>query len=299
MAIAEMKKFRLVGLANDRARIMTAVSESGVFESSPTSDIEGTVAAAAGDREQFLTERARVSAAIDGITSAAKEIARAGKKKADKKATEKRIFVSHAEIAAVGCRRGELIEKVKDITGLIHERTETRSALHKLAAEENRLRAYLPCTDKFSAFGETEHTFSLLVLARSEDAVRSVGGFAETVRYDGSLFGIIALKRQRAKILDALAGVGCVICPYTSDRTAAEECALIESKKNELAGRDGILAEKIAANADSLTELRLLYDWLTLEAEDGSAARASDRHNRKYRNDFRRTDGERRSADGI
>ena len=274
MAIAEMKKFRLVGLVSDRAEIMSVLSESGVFESSATSDIEGTLPdVSVGTGDALLTERAHVAAAIEGIAGAVKEKARAEKKKADKATGEKRLFVTHAEIYAAGGKRDELLSVVEKIRELTYERTEVRSALHKLAGEENRLRVYLPCTDKFSVFKETESTFSVLVSARSDEAVTSLGDIAETVKYGtGALYGVTALKRQRAKILETLTSAGCVLCPYSSDMTAEEETAAIKARRAELEARDVQLVNGMAGYAENLRDLRLYYDYLSLEAEKAAAA---------------------------
>ena len=272
MAIAEMKKFRLIGLDSDRAEIMNVLSESGVFESYPTTETEGTVAASSVSPESFLTERARVAAAIDGVSAALNENPYADTSRANKKSTAKRLFVTHNDIKAVGEKRDELGVKVKEILGYCSERTEVRSALHKLAGEENRLRAYLPCTDKFSDFGETEHTFALLVSARSGDAVRALGELAEIVDYGSGLYGIVALKRQRAKILDINTGAGCTVCPYMSDKSAAEEISEIQGKKYSLEDRDDELLDSITGCVGSLYDLKLLYDWYSLEAEKATVA---------------------------
>lgn len=88
MAIAEMKKFRLIGLDSDRAEIMNVLSESGVFESYPTTETEGTVAASSVSPESFLTERARVAAAIDGVSAALNENPYADTSRANKSSYE-------------------------------------------------------------------------------------------------------------------------------------------------------------------------------------------------------------------
>lgn len=272
MAIAEMRKFRLVGLDSDRAEIMTALSESGVFESSPTTEIEGTSDAVSASSESLLTERARVSAAIEIVEGALKENPFSSNVGSDKRITAKRLFVSHGDIAAVGEKREALGNTVKEILALGSERTEVRSAMHKLVGEENRLRVYLPCTDKFSDFGETEHTFALLISSRSRETVRALGELAETVSYGEGLYGVVALKRQRPKILDIITGAGCTVCPYSSDKTAAEETEALCSKKEDMEGRDLDLLDMTADYAGMLPDLKLLYDWYSLEAEKAAVA---------------------------
>lgn len=278
MAIVEMEKMRLIALESERALIIEKLAASGTFEVKSIDGLtEETENKPLGNREKYLSLKARTAYAISALNDSFRLAKQLNKKSNAFSVNEKESYVgkvrlSREELVKISYKEQSLLEVVGKIENLVTERTENKAERNRLKSDSTRTAAWLRCKDKFSDFEETEQTFSLLISgkpAKELDEVLETSGTL-VVNYGGSptqILGIVCQKANRKDVENALSRCGWTICPLNYPETAEEHIAVNEQKTKDLEIKDNGIVSAIIGYMTYLKDLKILHDYYLSELE--------------------------------
>ncbi len=294
MAVVEMKKLRLVGLARECDKVMDTLSKSGVFEVCPTKDL--SVGKRGFDRshlDRLIGKQVKAAFAIDYLgkldsegVDLAIEREKAIKKKINvepfpykSQAKYKgRRIITQADFYDGGAKEYELLAVADSLEQINFRRLEIKSELVRLSYKLVSLEPFGGFPLKFSDIRDTRSTSRLLVY--SESSVANCERLEKcdfpSYVYDckaskGTLLSIIVLKEDRERALDALSSAGFSLVEFTGDMTAKELVDDTRKRMDELKKEDFEAFKEGLNYVKYLGDLQILYDYLGLEIEKSQA----------------------------
>ena len=295
MAVAEMKKLRLVGLIEECGKVMDTLSESGIFEVCPTSELEvGARGFDTSHLDRLVGKQVKAAFAIDYLKKLDAEAVDL-KKERDKairkgekvepfeykpaNIAKSRKIITSDDFYDGAAKEYELLTVADALEKINFRRLEIRSEITRLSFAINSLEPYKSFPLKLSDMGDTAMTSRLLVYSESvtSDISRltseSFPVYFETYPTTrGVLASVITLKENKQTVLDKLSLIGFSKAELSGDMTAAE---MIEEKKAE---SDRLKSEDFELFTDALNYVKyldafcILYDFLGLDIEKAQAS---------------------------
>lgn len=290
MAVVEMNKLRLVGLADECDKVLSLLSESGVFEPCPTSDVGvGERSTDTSHLDKLIGKQVKASFAIDYLSALEKEAARIRKKRLKQikrgyavkpleytpsEKTHGRRFITRDDLYDGAAKEYELLSVSDALEKISFKRVEIRSELARLKNRLSEIDAYRCFPLKFSEIKDTAFASMMLVFGEKATADPQVlddedfPSFYE--RYpalSGSLACVVVPKKDKQRALSRLAEEGFSEVSERADNTAreiAEKCSAEMTKLNQ---DDDALIKEGLNYLKYLPALRVLYDYLGLEIE--------------------------------
>lgn len=293
MAVAAMKKIRLIGLRKDGDKILDILARSCSFEPLTVPEVDGArKIMPLENTDKILSKRAKLSFAIDFLSSqnknAAEKIKKAKKKKEQTieytpyKETSKKEIIGMSDLYDVGAEEYELMSAVRDIEKISTEIGDLNSQIAKLKAKELSYLPYSGLTLKFSEMRDTKRISVIIAQTQSVNQKTSncLDGHTACVQnyYNkkGMVTVAVCLIEQKPEILSALNDAGFSLCPFADDATADN---IIASIQNEIAQLEKYIERKVSdvlSYEKYMFEFKLLYDFYTLELEkDGAEAKCN------------------------
>lgn len=293
MAIAEMKKLRLVGLASEKDGILDALLATGAVELKETAEIPDTFRTFdAAARGEAASRYARLTSALDFLqvqTRARKSLAK--ERKETYRPPKKPMFfcrraVSAADFAAAA-------EREQEVLGWADRLNEYAAELGTLRSEENALQAameglapYACFPLPFSAQRESAHVRFLLGTVKEESCLAALAEHEsvalEVLGKSGSLTVIFCAVHRSAwtEVSALLSNAGYTKCPIAEDRTFAAWKASYVARKEEIEARRAeitVAAEQYNAQKADLELLSDHYKFLLekSDAEEGFSCTAT------------------------
>lgn len=294
MAVAEMKKLRLVGLSRECDKVMDTLSKSGVFEVCPTSDMNvGKRGFDSSHLDRLIGKQVKAAFAIEYLqkldveaTDIFKEREKAIKKhkevepfpyKPAVKSKGRRI-ITQADFYDGGAKEYELLTTADSLEKINFRRLEIKSELVRLSYKVSSLEPFESFPLKFSDMHDTRCTSRLFVYSESAaaDLSRIENADFPAYIYDckapkGTLLSVIVLKEHREKALDLLSSSGFSKVEYTDDMTGKELIEETDKRMTELKKEDFAAFKEGLNYVKYLGELQILYDYLGLEIEKSQA----------------------------
>lgn len=269
MAIVEMSKIKLMGVNAHKEKILDALYKTGCVELSETEEFFDTFRVSSSQSiEEVSLKHDEIGRVIDFYT----EIIEKSKNKSycpKNVVGFNNFFVSYDEFIRSANKKNPVEKTVKKARGFIEELSQIKSETAKLVNFNNGLAPFLSVNEKFSDFGDTKTTkvfFGTVVkdeIAKIEKGLSELDAANLTVLYDGqvSVILVVAYSGEGARVADILAANGFAACPYKFDCTAKEKFAENNEKIKIFAEREGRIYKEVCESADTLKDLKILYDY--------------------------------------
>ncbi len=285
MAIAKMRRLRLVGLKSDQNVIMNELVRSGTFEVAPTS-VEGAHPTDRSHLDKAVARQAKVSFAIQYLTGCAEEYL-ARKEEAKKKATTipeapvdalprgGRKIMGYDDFYDVAAKEYELLTVCDALQKSSFTRLENKSLLGKVQAQIRAVLPYVAFPSPFSVLGEGATVSVSLWYAQSAVAKCEFGDlpvYTETYPSErGVLTAVVARKEDKDAVASLMVGAGFGSCPFTDAATAQDMLRGYEAQIREIHEKNTAVLYDALHYYKYLPELKTLYDVIGQDIEKSSA----------------------------
>ncbi|MBQ2711914.1 MAG: V-type ATP synthase subunit I [Clostridia bacterium] len=283
MAIVAMKKLRLFGLQSEERSLVEALFSSQLAEPVAAKPIEGTTVEP-NDRERQHAESvmAKIANAVRLIEQ--NEIRFAGMTKKTEepyKLTKKgglfsvRREVTYQEFTDIVAKEEELISEATRVEELAHALRETESALAKSEAKKAQYLLYSKVAEPFSYYTDSKN----VVLQIGTVPTYAVKGFLALNEEERPFCGSVVdlgnqavvfvsyLKEDTDFFAQRLSETGFVRCPYTENKTAADCIQEAEAEQQAYTEERFRLIQSIVALRSFADDMKLLYDYYTVELD--------------------------------
>ena len=284
MSIVEMSKIRLVGLKSEKNAVMDVLSRCHRFQPQPTACIEGTtVFRDESHLEKVLAKQARLAFAIDFLSKADAE-ASSKIKNAKKQKTSVgfsyipsvgggRPIITYADFYDSAAKEYELLTVVDELEKISFRTVEIRSEITKIDGEIKALLPYEGLSLPFSAAKRYKKVSVMLYQASNASALAKeiVQGYSVVTQLypsnGGTAMAVVCLNSEIDEVKSNLSENGWIDCPFTGDITASERIEQLKKQREELTRESAKLFEKTLSFEKYLLEMKMLYDFLSADAE--------------------------------
>lgn len=278
-----MQKLKLVGLKEEDAVILNALTRSGLFEPKSGDAVGGAVLG--GDTAQLdsiLSKQARCAFAISKLSDSAKEAAKKAKKNPEfaefaNIKLNKRLESGWGDLDESLAGEAELLAVCGEIEQLAFTRAELKSKKSKLTTLMRQVSVYKDCTDKFTAFVETDKCSSVLVSGKFSKsflpALQECPVYIKeyTEKSYSRVYGIVYLKDNADAVRRIISDHGFTACPYDYDATATEQLTEFHAQLAQYDADDDNALKDILSYAEYSDRLKVLYDALYVDADKTKA----------------------------
>lgn len=282
MAIAEMKKLKLIGLSSEKDKILNKLVATGGIELKPTEQISLTVKRADyKEREELLSKLSVVSSALDFLTvqlRLRKELAK--RTKGDKYVPPKKpLFTVRDSVDVAAFENVSLSEE--EILGWCNELLDYSARLAEIKSEENSLvsaeetlKLYSSFNGRFSDAKESARCVFSLGAIKNLKAGRLDGlrekYSAEILEFGSAVF-VAALKSENKALMAELTAMGFAACPFKDDLTPAEKENKISARLSYLSAQRDEITVAAAKYVEKRAKIRLLHDNIKFALEKNVA----------------------------
>ncbi|MCD8201334.1 MAG: V-type ATP synthase subunit I [Clostridia bacterium] len=273
MAIAEMSKLNLIGMARDRKLLLDALHRTGAVEIKFHAEEEGLSYGTADETEK-RSELSSMEAALDILCRAAEEGDKARKIKED--LSRDGFIVSYSEFVSAKNFRDEATAAREKINTLCDERNVLEAELSGVSRKMREAETYSSLDEKTGNFAGTAHADAKLgtVPTTNLDAVREYAAreplsdmetLAETA--DEALVLFVCHKSVSGAAESVLSSCSFTACALDADKSGREayegaraerERILLKLTKNE---------EELYGLRDKIRPLKIYTDYMRFEIE--------------------------------
>lgn len=294
MAIAEMKKLKLVGLASEQNRILDALLATGAIELKQTAEIPSTFRTFdESARAEAASRYARLSSALEFLAAQTRERKTLAKKEKDASyhAPSKPLFSCRRAVAcedflAAEARERAVLNYADALNAYAEELASLRAEANALGTTLENLKPYIDFPLPFSAVRDTPSAVFVLGTVKEisclEEAKNTCEAEIEVLEKAGSLSVIFgAVHRAYAtEFFSLLSGGGFTKCPFREDKTVHELVEETHERLLDISLRKRKIVLAAEAYNEKKAEMELLSDHYKFlleksDAEEGFCKTAS------------------------
>lgn len=293
MAIAKMRRLKLIGLIKERNKILKTLVRSNMFEVAPTKGDENL---SRGGNELHLNrvvaKQAKVAFGINFLNVSGLDMASVlSQNQKDVKRNKAlelieydyskpkppmgRQIIGYDDFYDVAAKEFELLTVCDELEKISFNRLEIKSKLSKLDSINKNLMPFINLPIKFSQIADTKHTFMAVATGSVSKEIELLSGRNVICQVYPSSVGMLAViigkREEKDDIMADVAKLGLSVCSYRYDKTAADMIAENREESEQLSAKAFDLLKEGLAYEKYLTELQVLYDVLGQDIETASA----------------------------
>lgn len=284
MAIVDMSKIRLIGLKDEREKIMEILTRSHCFEIKKT-DLPVVASDDSAVRDGILAKQSRIGYAIEYLqkqNDAYEDFVKEHPAKEGYVPIKKqgvRPFVSADELFGMASREAELLSQSEALDSIAYERAAIANDLIKCRENINAVMPYAECNIKFSAQKDTKKSFLLLFNSPIKTNINFLDDIPTVCEsYPDRKYNpvaVIGLLEDKAEIVRRFGEKGFTVCPFSFDKTAGEYIAEQQQQIEKLKADEARLYLNALDMSALMDDFKRLYDYYALMCERYSAEGAA------------------------
>lgn len=269
MAISEMSKMRVAGIAKEEELVLNALAKTGAVELKEPLSLEGA------HKENFEEELNALSSKSSYISSTLELLREYSIKYGFKPATSDNV-ISYKEFEDIKNREKEITQYADEIEKYKTCIYERKGKISELNAAYTKYAPYLCVEKPFSHFKSTEKTKIYLGLVNSikwENAERELDGFDKVcfekfgVHLNDSVICVVSHLSSSDEVYGVLTSVGFTACPFTGNDNAKIETENLRGRIEFLEREIISYEERIANLSDKIPLFEILLDRYNYERE--------------------------------
>lgn len=277
MAIAEMKKIRLLGLKTEEHSIMSALHKTKTVELKETKEFEQLSKGLQFGKKDLNEKISRLGFAINLIEDSVKEMKKYGLyEETEKKSlfTVRKAVTFH-DFNLITAREYEILSNVEALEGYSEKLTGLKSENSKNVNLIEQLKIYSEIDIPLNKFTETKNTVIMLGTLPSE-SIKAYNEYFEkqknvvTKLYNsGSVFAvtIICLKDDYKNLSMHLSSIGFTRANFDYENSAKQIIKECQKNIDKIEKKKIAVLKKILNYTDDLAEIKLLYDYNNLSSK--------------------------------
>ncbi|MBQ8374097.1 MAG: hypothetical protein IJX98_00795 [Clostridia bacterium] len=273
MAIAEMRKLRLVAMSYDKDGVLNALQKTGAAEIKLQLNSQGTQSVAV-DAEDLSARLSSVEAALASLASEVENYEK--DRKLPSSIPADGFDVSYSEFMGAAARREEAETLVKRAAELIDERNALKGELVKIKRERKTAETYACITRPFDAYNRSIYARARLGTVPMAQADALVAKLAEISLCATEVFStvegatvvlVVAHKDALAEADGVLSLYSFVDCPYKGEKSGAETAREWRETEESTVALIAQKDEEIYALKEGVRLLKIYADYLAFELE--------------------------------
>ena len=270
MAIAKMKKIRLVGVSYEKQLLLDALAQTGAVQIRCTEEDWQSAqedSAVVGVTEKVL----RIERAIDFVEGVAQKNIKGYAR------LKEPLSIKFDNFLTVMDNSTELERALSEIEGLVAKQQENNRQLQKTRAFLSQIAGFSAVDVPFSAVENTKNVVMFLGSLPTEGVAKLTEYFATECNLavveklnetdNGCMVFVLCHNSQREGVSRKLSELNFVKCPFNFDKTPKEKADELNKEISDLEKREEDLLKQVLTFADKLNDLRLYCDRLECEGQ--------------------------------
>lgn len=272
MAVAEMSKLRLIGLTQDRDRLLNSLQQTGAVQIATTREIEGLKLNNSLSIDEVTALKDKIDLALSIIEKAVYD---SEDKELKKSLIADGFTVDGGEFNTVLSKSKEIIATCDEIININDKIIDFKATLIQLENEISSYNPYLNVKQKFSVFRSGEKTtvkFGLIASSKQEELFERINAIPTAESYVvadcGSNVAVAVLYYKNDNdVIEVLQEASFTECQFTGDYTASEKVNRLKEESTDILRQINSSKNKILSFVSYVRDIKILSDRYLFEIE--------------------------------
>ena len=272
MAVAEMSKLRLIGLTQDKDRLLNSLQRTGAVQITTSREIEGLKLNNCLSIDEITALKDKIDLALSIIEKAVYD---SEDKELKKSLPVDGFAVDSGEFNVILSKSKEIIATCDEIINMNNSVIELKSTLVQLDNEISSYNPYLSVKQKFSVFNSGEKTtvkFGLIASSKQEKFFERINAIPTAESYvvadSGSNVAVAVLYYKNSEeVIEALQEASFTECQFTGEYTASEKVNRLKENSTDVSRQINSIKNKILSYLSCVRDIKILSDRYLFEIE--------------------------------
>ena len=272
MAVAEMSKLRLIGLTQDKDRLLNSLQRTGAVQITTSREIEGLKLNNCLSIDEITALKDKIDLALSIIEKAVYD---SEDKELKKSLPVDGFAVDSGEFNVILSKSKEIIATCDEIINMNNSVIELKSTLVQLDNEISSYNPYLNVKQKFSVFNSGEKTtvkFGLIASSKQEKFFERINAIPTAESYvvadSGSNVAVAVLYYKNSEeVIEALQEASFTECQFTGEYTASEKVNRLKENSTDVSRQINSIKNKILSYLSCVRDIKILSDRYLFEIE--------------------------------